>query len=521
MPVHRLPRGVPNIYTPYKNLLYTNVVPSDQECLGIREFVVAPKQEAEELSNTITLLQVVLDHLTRKREELTEFVDSHLALVSSARKLPHDILMEIFTASLPEHRYPGLNRNDSPLQISRICSDWRTLALSMPQLWSSFHIAAPSQNPWTRDQTNTGVESWLTRTRDLPLSISFAWDPSRLLDTDGPLLILQTLMGCCRRWRHVRFITPNFESLASLWALSPDDVPLLETVVLQARIDTRIQLGTSSFIQGPSIRGMSIKSSVDTIHGFAWDQLHRLCIPVQRLSTNQALDILHQCPRLQTCTFRISVPPGNIAPLPPPICWERMRELCVIDDNATGHTDFFQRAVFPNLCSLEYAFEGANPFEVLSRLDAPNKLTSLGLSTSTSFDGLGACLALFPILTKLLIHQDRRSLANHGDNLSCPLFSLLIPSSQGPTLCPHLQEIYALGVDGGSDAQLSALIESRSMDAVGLQALSRLHIVFARARQSDITFQLIPEVILRYPTKSDIAFMAGRPGYTVVDKQSP
>ncbi|KAJ7115288.1 hypothetical protein C8R44DRAFT_546079, partial [Mycena epipterygia] len=125
--------------TPYKELLFTNILPSDEECRRIRDFVVAPMKEVEELTKEIT-------GLTQKRDRLAEFIDSHLALVSSARKVPHDILREIFAASLPSGGYAMMRRMESPLLGSHVCNDWQSLALSMPQLWASLHITVPPRN---------------------------------------------------------------------------------------------------------------------------------------------------------------------------------------------------------------------------------------------------------------------------------------------------------------------------------------------------------------------------------------
>ncbi|KAJ7654328.1 hypothetical protein B0H17DRAFT_864853, partial [Mycena rosella] len=123
----------------YKDVLRTNFAPSDQGCRHIRDLVVAPAKELEKTTAEILRLKAMLAPLIRKRDELTEFIDSHLALVSPARRLPDDIIREIFTATLPSDHQPKMTSRESPLLISRICSGWRSLALSMPRLWASLH----------------------------------------------------------------------------------------------------------------------------------------------------------------------------------------------------------------------------------------------------------------------------------------------------------------------------------------------------------------------------------------------
>ncbi|KAJ7646476.1 hypothetical protein FB45DRAFT_712843, partial [Roridomyces roridus] len=49
-------------------------------------------------------------------------VDSHTALVSYPRRLPVDIVREIFVACLPAHRNAVMSAQEAPLLLSRICS---------------------------------------------------------------------------------------------------------------------------------------------------------------------------------------------------------------------------------------------------------------------------------------------------------------------------------------------------------------------------------------------------------------
>ncbi|KAJ7274872.1 hypothetical protein C8J57DRAFT_1592336 [Mycena rebaudengoi] len=68
----------------------------DAECQQIRDFLVVPRKEAIDLAEQIAQTEKLLDELTRKHDDLTEFIDAHLALVSPARRLPDDVVREIF-----------------------------------------------------------------------------------------------------------------------------------------------------------------------------------------------------------------------------------------------------------------------------------------------------------------------------------------------------------------------------------------------------------------------------------------
>ncbi|KAJ7253553.1 hypothetical protein C8J57DRAFT_626486 [Mycena rebaudengoi] len=120
--------------SPFRHMLNTNIIPDDAECQQIRDFLVDPRREAAQLAEQIARMQKVLEDLTRKRDDLTEFINAHLALVSPARRLPDDIVREIFVASLPAGRNCAISAQESPLLLCTICQSWRSLALSMPRI---------------------------------------------------------------------------------------------------------------------------------------------------------------------------------------------------------------------------------------------------------------------------------------------------------------------------------------------------------------------------------------------------
>ncbi|KAJ7142224.1 hypothetical protein C8R44DRAFT_865587 [Mycena epipterygia] len=99
----------------FEDILYTNAILSDAECLSIRKLVVAPRKEVEDLTKETVCMQALLDQLVEKQNYLNEFIDAHLALLSPARRLPDDIVREIFIALLPANRNATMNTLESPV----------------------------------------------------------------------------------------------------------------------------------------------------------------------------------------------------------------------------------------------------------------------------------------------------------------------------------------------------------------------------------------------------------------------
>ncbi|KAJ6598527.1 hypothetical protein B0H10DRAFT_1826383, partial [Mycena sp. CBHHK59/15] len=155
--------------SPFNDILHTNAVPSDVDCQRIRALLVGPRQEAEELTQEIGRIQAMLDALTQKCDHLANFIDAHLALVSPARRLPDDVVWEIFEASLPS-KYAVMDGAKSPLLLCQICRPWRRLAQSTPRLWASLHVVAGSNDEM--EKMNDAVNVWIARSGSVPLSLS-------------------------------------------------------------------------------------------------------------------------------------------------------------------------------------------------------------------------------------------------------------------------------------------------------------------------------------------------------------
>ncbi|KAJ7106996.1 hypothetical protein C8R44DRAFT_680875 [Mycena epipterygia] len=504
-----------HISSPYKDLLYTNFAPSDDECRCIRDLLAVSTKELKDTTEEISRLQDALDQLVHKEDVLTEFVDAHLALVSPARRLAPDIWAEIFTACLPSHGMPMMDSSKSPLLISHVCSDWRRLVLSMPQLWTSLHIEARANwSPSTATLFNKGLKTWLPRSGSLPLSISYV---VHSYDSIRPnTLLLRTLVNSSQRWGHMRFKLPSFEDFRPLGKISPDDVPVLASVVIDTSQGDSVvgdSLAFFSFIRGEEIRRLSLRclerSGLRDI--IPWSQLRHLSLKFRYpITLAQALDVLRKCSNLETCIFLIYEGRTTILPTPEPIYMEGLQQLC-ITDTSEGGTHLFDYIVLPNLQSLEYSNRHNNPAQILASLCAPEKLTRLGLSAPVSND-LAQILLRFPMLQKLVMHRPRETLTNNG-TISCPLFQLLTPEPNGPaaTSWPRLQSICFLGLDVGTDEELLDLIHARRTCA-DIPPLSGVHVAFPRAQQVDIAPQLKSLApMLRYPTDSELRFITYTP----------
>ncbi|KAJ7697841.1 hypothetical protein B0H17DRAFT_912889, partial [Mycena rosella] len=121
--------------SPFISKLGTNYCPEDAEIAAIRILLGEPTRRLLDLDDEIAGLRKALDKLTKVRAGLSAYVDAHRALISPLRRLPIDIIEEIFMACLPTHRNCVMSAMEAPVLLGRICSSWRALSLSTPRLW--------------------------------------------------------------------------------------------------------------------------------------------------------------------------------------------------------------------------------------------------------------------------------------------------------------------------------------------------------------------------------------------------
>ncbi|KAJ6507352.1 hypothetical protein C8R47DRAFT_91061 [Mycena vitilis] len=92
-------------------------------------------------------MQKAIDELVEERDMLNSYVEAHRALVSPIRRLPLDIIEEIFMACLPSSRNCVMSAKEAPVILGRICSSWRAISFSIPRLWARLYIVEPSAHP--------------------------------------------------------------------------------------------------------------------------------------------------------------------------------------------------------------------------------------------------------------------------------------------------------------------------------------------------------------------------------------
>ncbi|KAJ7354242.1 hypothetical protein DFH08DRAFT_773456 [Mycena albidolilacea] len=157
----------PPMESPFCEHLNTNQVPTDGEIERIRAHLTPHEEELANRVNT--------------------YIAAHRALIPHPRRLPQNLVEEIFLGCLPTHRNAAMSAAEAPLLLGRICSAWRSVAcqefglpLTSPCLWAlvfpvkpiwlplSIGWSSPHHFPWHFQYWAAGQTSLTSTVYSMP-----------------------------------------------------------------------------------------------------------------------------------------------------------------------------------------------------------------------------------------------------------------------------------------------------------------------------------------------------------------
>ncbi|KAJ6447769.1 hypothetical protein C8R45DRAFT_1047377 [Mycena sanguinolenta] len=117
--------------------LKTNDVPREYDIPVIQETISAAEDRLRALDAQVLPLQVALAPLVQLRAEIAEHLRGHRAAVSPVRRVPHELICEIFDITTAQSR-----TRKPPWRLGWISSTWRQYALGHTPLWTDLSVSA-------------------------------------------------------------------------------------------------------------------------------------------------------------------------------------------------------------------------------------------------------------------------------------------------------------------------------------------------------------------------------------------
>ncbi|GLB42461.1 hypothetical protein LshimejAT787_1104760 [Lyophyllum shimeji] len=425
--------------------------------------------------------------------------------IAPVHLLPDEILQEIFLACLPaELRECRPTRSQAPLLLCQVCSRWRSLALSTPQLWSSLYIylsrdededegeeegngddqsdhdaGVVNEHPvQTTPAFETLIEEWFRRLGpDMPLSLGFEFpdlDPS-----DYPALEKVTrciLHSHSHRLRELslRFFIEDENFLSILF--SPlehfEQLEVLSLIAIEGATEHDC-MGLFSLPSAPHLRRVLLRSvlvnSYTLERALPWSQL-----------TSIEIDDIHPSPLRHVLTLCTNLEHGSLTvrglldtPFPSvakPFALPRLSDL-KIRFFGGGNPSFFNGLELPALRSFHIMTDETDPCFSWTHPRPEPLYDQLRNLTHLSFAG-----RLSDIVNLLRHTASLRTLTIASNDYLDPLWHAMTCQDDASSLVPTLEmlrvrpygfkEIRLSWAPSFSSASFAAMVQSRMLDRV-------------------------------------------------------
>ncbi|KAJ7723795.1 hypothetical protein B0H16DRAFT_1698868 [Mycena metata] len=224
----------------FSDLLSSNEVPDEATALQICDMVSDGQAQMDALDIQINNLTIALAQHRRSRNELAERVHQHRAIISSLRRVPPELLCEIFSATvLPDDEETTANDDGEdiaspPWYLGHVSRAWRRAALGYPPLWSFITIPTATLPVKSRILLPQ-IEAQLQRSANAPLAVVL-----QDIQLDISILLLDAVVAPSSRWRSLRLHFDRLYPRISLEWLHPGDMHQLKRLEIVYADDVKI-----------------------------------------------------------------------------------------------------------------------------------------------------------------------------------------------------------------------------------------------------------------------------------------
>ncbi|KAJ7483507.1 hypothetical protein FB451DRAFT_1555457 [Mycena latifolia] len=216
----------PRTLVRHRQLMTTNEPPPEDEDLTfIRAVVSKLGTRLADVENEISRLRDQLQKLEKERASLSRSLAQNNAVLSPLRRMPTELLGEIFSWTLPSVsealNWPRFQAQHSPWVLTQVCRRWRAVALSTPSLWSRIAINFDFEhaNPLSK------IKAQIERANKLKIHFCGNKKPSR-----QQIEIFCHLAVHCSRWEELSIrLTPT---ILPLFASLRNHFPLLRRLII-------------------------------------------------------------------------------------------------------------------------------------------------------------------------------------------------------------------------------------------------------------------------------------------------
>ncbi|KAK0491770.1 hypothetical protein EDD18DRAFT_1416072 [Armillaria luteobubalina] len=127
----------------FDELLESNNPPLQAEHAHLEKVIGEGHDFLSSLKERITQTRAVLEELSDEEKRVERLVESCKKIIHPIRSVPEDIIRDIFLTCLSTNEREikdSLDGKSPPLVLSKVCRNWRSVAVSTSHLWSSLSL---------------------------------------------------------------------------------------------------------------------------------------------------------------------------------------------------------------------------------------------------------------------------------------------------------------------------------------------------------------------------------------------
>lgn len=219
------PLGVHQL--PLSELLATLAAPSPSECSVVREKISQIAADMSQLDDEIERVEETLASLRHNRTALQKLSDRHHNILNITRRLPIEILGEIFI-------YVQDASGGRSIKPTQVCRQWREVAIATSKLWSHLSLDYILGNFKAYLEM---VPIWLRRAGGHPLSITIQGQKvyhRKTTQKDDWGALHAMIYKQSHRWRELKlFATEMMPFLENI----PENLPILHTLHIDREVE--------------------------------------------------------------------------------------------------------------------------------------------------------------------------------------------------------------------------------------------------------------------------------------------
>lgn len=264
------------------------------------------------LVKDILQLQAQLSTVIKRHHDACVRINRYQAALSSARLLPPELVRRIFLLCTEGYNVKASpSPNIAPLSLAQICSGWREVAVTTPELWKD--IAFQADSPRSITNFKELAQVWFSRCYTKPVSLAFSSN-CQLETAQNLLLDVVAPYSTYIESLELRVATAFFRAFTEY---PPEAFPRLRCIRFHGtRTDHHLQGGwrlwdsaTAPFQFAPHLKEVFISIPETRVNledmNLPWSQLSSLHLAESIVAPGAMLRVLALCSNLVSCSVRL------------------------------------------------------------------------------------------------------------------------------------------------------------------------------------------------------------------------